>query len=602
MKILKYILLPLLSGLMCTGSAFAEGRQSLVPAGERKALTERKQQERIYFFHEGKKRVTFGDMKGAAYCFRRAIKADPYCDACYFELANIAVDMKQPADALELLQAAYALDSANVWYTLRLGQLLALNNELTKAEVYYEKVLTLNPNLQKAYAELMFIYDKEKKYDEGVKMIARYQQNFGIDESSIISKQGFLYKGGKINEAIAEAKTLVEMYPSEQQYRLMLAELYGVQRSDSLAFDALEKAQALDSASLEYMVALSDYYRRLSDFESYFATMLTLFASKLTPAATKLQVLDFLQQFPAIEQQYTAAIDSLYSLTRTKYSYQTELLFSKYLIQTQRLKNAIASLKLLTARGAYDAYLLDVIKSKRESKFFSAYAHESVAYYEAWNLFFDILISRQAWSHLFAEADSYASVFPDKYRADFLKGLARFQEQKHDEAISFWLKAEEASTQADTAFRAQLYSSIGDVYFLQKKYSLVDKYFEKSLKLNPKNVLTLNNYAYYLSLRKTKLKKALAMSKITVDAEPDNATYLDTYAWILYEMKRYEESKKVFQRALVLGGNEEGVMLEHYGDVLYALKEFSNAQIYWKRALEQGNDTPELREKLKRKE
>ncbi len=594
MKKVNYILLPLVFGLLCVTTALAKN--------ERKPLSERKQQERVYFFHEGKKRSTFGDIKGAVYCFRRAIKADSYCDACYYELASIAVDEKQPTDALEFMQAAYALDSTNVWYTLRLGQLLVLNNQLATAESYYEKVLALNPKLQEAYAELMFVYDKEKKYDKGVQMIARYQQNFGVDERSIISKQGFLYKAGKIDEAIEEANTLVEMYPSEQQYRLMLAELYGTKKSDSLAFDALEKAKDLDSTSLEYMLALSDHYRRLSDFESYFTTLLTLFTSKFTPTTTKLQVLDFLQQFPTIEQQFSTTIDTLYALTRTKYSYQTELLFSKYLIQTQRLNNAVTSLKLMTARGAYDAYLLDVIKSKKESKFFSAYALESVAYYDAWNLFFDILISRQAWNHLFAEADNYTAIFSDKYRADFLKGLARFQEKKYDEALTFWLQAEKTAAQADTAFRAQLYSSIGDVYFLQKKHSLADKYFEKSLKLNPKNVLVLNNYAYYLGLRKTKLKKALAMSKISIDAEPDNATYLDTYAWILYEMKRYEESKKVFQRALVLGGNEEGVMLEHYGDVLYALKEFSNAHIYWQRALEKGNNTPELREKLKRKE
>jgi Tfp pilus assembly protein PilF len=201
---------------------------------------------------------------------------------------------------------------------------------------------------------------------------------------------------------------------------------------------------------------------------------------------------------------------------------------------------------------------------------------------------------------LLAEVDTYGTIFPDKFRVSYLKGLANFQQKNYAEALYFWLQAEKFSTPTDTATLAHLYTSIGDVYFLQKEYSKTDKYFAKALKLQPNNILALNNYAYYLSLRKTKLSKALSMSRITIDTEPNNATYLDTYAWILYEMKRYEEAKKVFQRALVNGGNEEGVMLEHYGDVLYALGEFSNAQIYWQRALEKGNDTPELREKLKK--
>jgi len=243
-----------------------------------------------------------------------------------------------------------------------------------------------------------------------------------------------------------------------------------------------------------------------------------------------------------------------------------------------------------------------VIKSKQESKFFAAYALEAVAYYEAWSLFFDMLIAKQAWSQLLAEADTYATIFPDKFRVTYLKGLAYFQQKRYAEALYFWLQSEKAAAPTDTAFLAHLYTSIGDAYFQQKEYSKTDKYFAKSFKLNPNNVLALNNYAYYLSLRKTKLNKALAMSKMAVDAEPDNATYLDTYAWILYEKGYYEEAKKVFQRALVNGGSEEGTILEHYGDVLHALKEFSNARIYWQRALEKGNDTPELREKIKRKD
>ena len=594
MKNVKYIFFLLLFGLLCAPAAFAKRKQSPV------AVSERKRQEQIYFFHEGKKYMAFGNAKNAAYCFKRALKADSYCDACYYELANIAVAVKQFDDVLTYLRAAYALDSANVWYSLRLAQQLAMSERFVEAEAYYEKAIALNPQLQEAYVELMLVYDKEEKYAEAVQMLTRYQQNFGVDASSLVSKQGFLYKQGKVDEAIVEAKTLVEMYPSEQEYWLVLAELYDAQDSSGLAMGALHQAKTLDSASQDYLAALSEHYRRTSDFDSYFAALLVLFSDKTTPITAKHQVLDFLQQFPAIGQSYEQTIDSLYALTRAKYSYQTELLFAKHLIQTKRVDDAIVSLKIATARGAYDAYLLDVIKNKRESKFFAAYALESVAYYEAWGLFFDLLIVRQMWARLLTEVDTYDTIFPDKFRVSYLRGLANFQQKKYAEALHFWLQAEKFSTPTDTATLAHLYTSIGDVYFLQKEYSKTDKYFSKALKLQPNNILALNNYAYYLSLRKTKLSKALSMSRITIDAEPNNATYLDTYAWILYEMGRYEEAKKVFQRALVNGGNEEGVMLEHYGDVLYALGEFSNAQIYWQRALEKGNDTPELREKLKK--
>jgi len=304
-------------------------------------------------------------------------------------------------------------------------------------------------------------------------MLTLYQQNFGVDESSLLSKQNFLYKQGKVDEAIAEIKTLVEMYPFEQRYLLILADLYDEQKLNALSFDALQRAKALDSTSFDYMVGLSDYYRRLSDFDNYFAVLLTIFSNKDTPFATKLQVLEFLQQFPAIEQNNASTIDSLYALARVKHSYQLELLYARYLFQTQRVNQSINALKVLTARGAYDAYLLDVIKNKRSSKFFSAYALEAIAYHEAWGSFFDMLILTQAWNYLYMEAGNYAELFPDRYRADYLKGLARFQQKKYNEALGYWLQAEKFSANADTAFRANLYSSIGDAYFVQKKYSLV---------------------------------------------------------------------------------------------------------------------------------
>ncbi len=588
--------------MLVAPTAFAKKTEPVAPTGERKPVSERKRQEQIYFFHEGKKRATFGDIDNAAYCFRRAIKSDPYCDACYYELASLAAAGKQLDEALSYSRSAYVLDTANVWYSLRLAQLLALAGKLELAASYYEKTLALNPKLQEAYGELLLIYDKQGEYDKGVKTIALYQQNFGVDEVSLFSKQGFLFKQGKVKEAIAEAKTLTEMYPSEQQHWLLLAELYGADGADSLSLKAMGSAKTLDSTSVKYLLGMSDYYRRVSDFDSYFATLHSLFSSKAMPAITKLQMLEFLLQFPAIEQSYVTTIDSLYSLARVPYSYAVELTYSKFLIQTQRVNRAIGTLKLMTERGAYDAYLLDVIKNKQASKFFAGYALESVAYYEGWSLFFDLLISAQAWANVLTEADTYAGIFPNQYRPFYFKGLAYFQQKNYGEAIRFWQQAERAAGTSDTAFCAQLYASLGDAFFIQKEYSKADKYFTRSLKLQPNNILVLNNYAYYLSLRKTKLKKALAMSKAAVEAEPDNATYLDTYGWILYEMGDYAEAKKIFQRAMVNGGNEEPVILEHYGDVLHALKELSNAHIYWERAREKGNKSPELLEKLKRKE
>ncbi|MDR2938552.1 MAG: tetratricopeptide repeat protein, partial [Prevotellaceae bacterium] len=497
MKKLKHIFLLLL--LLFSLAVFAKAKQpknenavvkipSFSEKTECKPISERKRQEQIYFFHEGKKRTTFNDIKGAVYCYQRAIKADPCCDACFYELAKIAVATNQNEKAIALLQTAYRLDTANVWYAFHLAQQLAVSENFAEATACYEKSIALNPKLQEAYVELMLVYDREKKYDDAVQMLTRYQQNFGVDEASQVSKQGFLYKQGKIDEAIVEAKTLVEMHPGEQRYCLMLAELYGACNADSLSCCALEHAKTLDSTSQEFLMAQCDYYRRSSNFDGYFSSLLTLFSAKETPSGAKLQVLDFLLQFPEVEQKFAPQIDSLYALSRTKYSYQLELLFAKYLLQTKRVDKAFIALKLITARGAYDDRLLDAIKNKRTSRFFVAEALESMAYYQAWNLFLDMLIARREWAHLQKELDDFSTVFSEeKFRVSYLKGVANFQQQRYADALHFWQQAEKAAMPTDTVLLAQLYSSMGDVYFMQNSYAKVDKYFAKSLKLEPNN-------------------------------------------------------------------------------------------------------------------
>jgi tetratricopeptide (TPR) repeat protein len=567
------------------------------PAGERKVVSERKRMEQIYFFCEGKKRLVYGDANSAAYCFEQAIKADPYCDACYYELSGIYALARQLPEARSLAKSAYSLDSANGWYTLRLAQLHSSADP--NAQHFFQKAIAQNPQATEAYYGLLAVYDAQGLYDKAEQLLMQHRQRFGLSEINIFSMQNVLFKQGKINEAIAEAKQLTELHPDEQQYWLLLAELYGAAKSDSLAFDAILQAKDIDSASYELQVTLSDYYRRASDFNGYFHSLLQLFSNKVTPAARKWQVLAFLQQFPSVERDYSATIDSLYALARSAYSYQLETLYATYLLQTGRQDYALNILKLVTLKGENDVYLRDIISNGEKSQLFPIHASEYLAFYEAWQLYLDVLLRRQAWDLLIHEADRYASALPDKHNAYYVKGLSYFQQKSYPAALDAFLQAKKYhNSPTDTAFLVKLYASLGDVYFYLKSYAKLDKYFDLALRFDFDSYAIMNNYAYYLSLSNRKLKKALKLSKATIDAYPENPVYLDTYAWILYRMGRYDDSKQIFRQAMVKGGDKEPVTLEHYGDVLYELKEYSNALIYWQRVVENGGNSPQLQEKI----
>lgn len=92
-------------------------------------------------------------------------------------------------------------------------------------------------------------------------------------------------------------------------------------------------------------------------------------------------------------------------------------------------------------------------------------------------------------------------------------------------------------TVSNTQLRADIFTELGNAYNDVKNYVESDKAFENSLQLNPDNPFTLNNYAYFLSVRNENLERAAEMSAASIKLVPDNASLEDTYAWILYKQK-----------------------------------------------------------------
>jgi tetratricopeptide (TPR) repeat protein len=144
----------------------------------------------------------------------------------------------------------------------------------------------------------------------------------------------------------------------------------------------------------------------------------------------------------------------------------------------------------------------------------------------------------------------------------------------------------------------QFYGLLGEVYKNKGDHKKSDAAFEAGLKLNPNDDMLLNNYSYYLSLRKEKLRKALKMSGKTVKRNPDNSTYLDTYGWILFQMGKVQEAEKYIGKAIRNGGGDSPEILLHYGDIMKALGKDGEAVRYWKKALEKGGDKEEIEKRI----
>jgi tetratricopeptide (TPR) repeat protein len=189
-------------------------------------------------------------------------------------------------------------------------------------------------------------------------------------------------------------------------------------------------------------------------------------------------------------------------------------------------------------------------------------------------------------------------VFPNQAAFWYLNGTAYYRKRQYAKAQE---ALEEARRLAPEGYEMteHIHAQLGDTYNSLKKYTLSDQAYEMALKINPANDHVLNNYSYFLSLRKDKLERAAQMGAKLVEHNPDNGTYLDTYAWVLYVMKNYEKASQVLEIAVKHNINQSGTIVEHYGDVLFQLGKKDKAVEEWKKAKTIGSTSTLLEQKIR---
>jgi len=198
------------------------------------------------------------------------------------------------------------------------------------------------------------------------------------------------------------------------------------------------------------------------------------------------------------------------------------------------------------------------------------------------------------------DGEDALSYFPNQAAMNYFVGVAWVQKKQYNKALSYLKNATSLEFQ-DKEILSLSYSALGDCYHELKNIQSSDQAYEKSLTYNPDNVFTLNNYAYYLSVRNEQLDKAAAYAKHANDLQAKNASFEDTYAWILFKQKKYAEAKVWIEKALADNKDKSAVQTEHYGDIMFYIGNIDAAVSNWKKAKDYGSTSPNLDRKINEK-
>lgn len=197
-------------------------------------------------------------------------------------------------------------------------------------------------------------------------------------------------------------------------------------------------------------------------------------------------------------------------------------------------------------------------------------------------------------------AEEALVLFPNQGYLWFQKGFSEYLNGKMNESLRSFEGAVPMANSQD-GWYAQLFGLMGDAYHSKGLYKQSDACFEKVLLVNPMEEHVLNNYSYYLSLRRDQLDKAALMSKKLVDNFPANGTYLDTYAWVLFQKGEYLESLLYLENALKDEKQNSSTVWEHYGDVLFKNGRVDEAVKAWKTANSLEGASNKLDKKIENK-
>ncbi|MDR1005914.1 MAG: tetratricopeptide repeat protein [Bacteroidales bacterium] len=493
-----------------------------------------------------------GNNREAERLYNAVLERDPENAVAYSKLCLIAFAEQDWAKAEVYADKAITLSPDNIWYRLQLGQMYYIMQRYAKSAEVYEQIIKLNPDKIEFYQTLTDIYLRSEEYNKALGVLDRMEHRWGVSEEISMTKYNIYNMMNKQDKADNEIAKLAVRYPEDTKYNSILAESAMKAKDYAKAFSYYQKVEKIDPDNPYLQVALADYYLKQKNKTLGYDYLMRAAKNKGLDANTKIQV---------IISVYGQGVDT----NRED--------FERFFALLQEIDKANPNngkVKALLATG----YLRDNYFS--QASYLLKQAIECGE--KGFNVYQDLLFAQSAASNddanldsVITIADSAISLYPEQPLPYLFKGVNLMLKKIYPQAIETLSKGRQLVFN-NNSMLTDFYYNLAETYYRQQAYDSSDYYFEKTIASDSGQYMAMNNYAYYLSLRNTKLDRAEAIAEKVVARFPDNHIYVDTYAWILYQQKRYEEAKQAMEKILKYKDSWSQTEQEHYQTILDALK------------------------------
>lgn len=472
----------------------------------------------------------------------------------YYAKSLILVQMRNYDGAVESANLAYKKNK-NIFYANHLLELYKARKDLPNGIALLQDLQRQYPTNEGLNRELLILYAENKQLDEAKKLHSKLITSSHSDTLNLVMAEVYINA-----QDLSSAKKLL----SKMDGKSLIPDVYGYlgyinvqdgKQKEALA--AIERGIKRTNDKGLYL-DLADTYKSIGKYEPMYNAL------KIAFDASEVQVWEKYKFLVGLMNgQSTVTDDKLQILANSLETHHPDVL------EAQILKG-----ELLWKRGHVE----------EARSVFLKVASSNPRYIAAWRLAINTGLSLNEPDEAIKYGTEGLKHNPNNTELLYFTSLAHAAKLDYNTSKDFLETALNYSENDTNFLRSLIYGSLGDLYHQLKMESMSDVAYEEAIVLDSTNVSALNNYAYYLAVRKKDLEKAADFSKRSNDIEPNSATFMDTYAWVLFQQEKYGDALHWIEQAVKLD-KKSAVLLEHYGDILSKLNRESDAIVQWQKAL-----------------
>lgn len=543
-----------------------------------------------YFYLEAEKCRLAEDFSSAMDLYRHCLDINPEAPEALYNIGLLHLYLRSDSLGTSYIRQACERDANNPYYLETLAALYLNRRDAEQAIPVLEKMTSLQPRRSDILSQLVQLYSTVGNTDKAIGALNRIELLEGPSPQVSIEKFRLYKEKEQLDSAFMQLQALCDDAPHDMNLRIVVGSQY-MQAGDTLkALEIYDEVRRQEPANTNLQLAMMDYLRDSKQDDEYNSLRDSLLFCPESPTPLRVLLLKSyiadVQRDSTFAPKLTAAFDTLLARPQK----ETDVLIMKAAFQVYRKEPQEALCQTMRQ-------VLEVDPGNETA------LRELLQYYAEKNDDRGVEdISRRGLNY-----------HPEEIAYSYYLGMALAEQKKLSDAADVLLQGLRFRTDDVHPYLvSNVFGVLGDIYYQQQKEQEAFAAYDSALVYKDDNIMCLNNYAYYLSLKGEQLDKAEEMSYRTIRQEPDNITYLDTYAWILFMKEDFAHARSYMDKVVNPEKTDEELLaderlqsniIEHAGDIYANLGEQETALRLWKLAKLKGDNTftPLLKKKIKRK-